>query len=78
MTRIIIDSLAVRPRIGKHAYLDQAMGLEAQVSLFVNGIGQTIGANDDDRVQVMGFATLFFAFGGRQVQCRHPRIIPLQ
>jgi hypothetical protein len=39
------------------------VGFECRVGFFLDGVGQTIGANHDHGVQVMRFGAVIFALG---------------
>jgi hypothetical protein len=51
------------------------VGLERGVGFFLDGIGQAVAAHHDHGVEVVGFSTVNFAFGGGQLNLRHNSII---
>ena len=67
---------AVGAGVGEHPHLDQPVRLQRQVDLAGDGVGQALLADHHDRVQVVGFAALVLALGGREGNGRHRRIIP--
>jgi hypothetical protein len=72
------QGLALLARIGQDAHLDEAMRAQRDVELLVHRRGQSIGADHHHRVEVMGGCAQAFALPGRELDRRHPRIIPVQ
>ena len=57
--------------------LDQAVGVERGLDFLAYGRGQSVRADHDDRVKVMGLGAVFFALGGRELNLGHGPIIGL-
>jgi len=50
--------------------------LECGVHLFLDRIGQSVAANEDDRIEVVRVGPVDFALGGSELNVRHGTIIP--
>ena len=61
--------------VGVDAHLDEPVGPQCRIGLADDGFGQAVGADLDDRVEVMGGGAVFLALGRSQGQHRHARII---
>jgi hypothetical protein len=62
--------------IAQHAYLDQAVSVQGRFGFFDDGRGQTIAADHDDRIEVVGIGAKNFSLGRCELYLGHPRIIP--
>ena len=61
--------------IRKNADFDQSMGVQGGVCFLFDGGSESITADHDDGVKVMGFGALFFALGRGQLNLGHAGII---
>lgn len=66
---------ATGPVIGLHPDFNQAMCTERRVSFLFNGVCQAVGADHDNRVEVMRFSALIFALGRGKLYLSHNPII---
>jgi hypothetical protein len=69
------NSFALSAIVVEDADFDQAVGLEGRVDFFLNGGGQTVAANQNHRVEVVGVGSVHFALCGREDDLGHGTII---
>ncbi len=66
---------ATRPVVRQNTDFDQAVGIERAVDFFLDAVGQTVGANHDNRVEVMRISAVIFALGRGEYYFGHVPII---
>jgi 23S rRNA (uridine2552-2'-O)-methyltransferase len=69
------DLFASSPVVGLHPHFDEAVRIERRIGFFLDGIGQAVGANHHDRVEVMSLSPVFFALGRGKLYLSHAPII---
>jgi 23S rRNA (uridine2552-2'-O)-methyltransferase len=72
---LLEHGFAGRTVIGKHTYLDQAVGVEGGVDLLDDVGGQAVAADQDDGIKMVGLSAVNLALGGSQLNLRHVGII---
>ena len=75
MGQLLVHRLARRAVVVEHAHLDQAMGGERGIDLFLHGGREAVPSDQDHGVQVVGIGAVFPALGRGQLDLRHGRII---
>jgi hypothetical protein len=73
--QLLVHRLACSAVVAEDANLDQAMCIQSGIDFFLYGGGQTIAANQNHGVQMVGLGTLFPALGWGKFNLRHGRII---
>jgi hypothetical protein len=69
--QLLVHQLARHAVIVENAHLDQAMGVQGGVDFLLDRRGESIAADQDDGVQVVGIGALFPALGGSQLNLGH-------
>ena len=67
----LVDQFARGAIVAKNADLDQAVGVEGGVHLFLDGRGQAVAADQDHGVQVVGISAVESALGGSELNLGH-------
>ena len=66
---------ATRPVVRQNPDFDQAVSIERGIDFFLDAVGQTVGANHDNRVEVMRISAVIFALGRGEDYFGHVPII---
>lgn len=69
------DRFAAGPVIGLHPHFDEAVRLERRIGFFLDRVGQPVGADHHDSIEVMRVGAVVFALGRGKLYLSHAPII---
>ena len=75
VSELAVNGFAVSAVVAENTNFDQTVRIKRQVDFFLHSGGQAIAANQDHRVEMVGFSAVFAALGGGELYLGHTRII---